>query len=399
MLKNISITNFKSLYNNEVNLNRFCVFIGANGSGKSNLIDALKFVRDSLASDVGNAVGKRFGWQQLYSKGPGKKKDISFQFQFDFSSSENPAYLDDQKVLQNSEYNLVIGNTKNNSFIKNERLESSVLDKDKQLIPSKFIRTKSEVSMFEQDPSDPDRGISRLKISERAQKALFLRALFGSEASPFIDEFIRNWKFYDIDHIAARRPNNNENDNYLMEDGSNLSVILNSITTKKSNEQLKIRIESLMHSMIPSFTSWRVERQFDASIGYRVIEDDHDFLPKAVSDGTIRLLSLLVALLYNHQTNQLIAIDEPERCLHPQAVKSLVDLMRETSKEKQILITTHSSELVKWLKPEEIYLVDKINGKTVIVPGTMVENIDFFLENFTMDELWLDGYLKGGTIY
>jgi predicted ATPase len=398
VIASISFKNFKSLYDNEVKLNRFCVFIGANGSGKSNIIDAFKFVRESLLNDVGAAVGKRFGWQQLYSKSPGRKKEIRFQFFFNFSENESHILIDKEKRLLSSNYSLEIGHSKNKSFIKSEKLESNILKKDETNYQSKFIRTKSEVHLFEDDPNSSDRGTKRFAVPEMAQQSPFLIAPFGSEASADIALLIRNWKFYDIDHIAARKPSNNEDDNHLTEDGSNLAVILNKISSLKHYENLKHRIENLMNLMIPSFTSWRVERQFDGSIGYKVLEARNEFLPKMVSDGTIRLLSLLVALLYNHRPNQLIAIDEPERCLHPQAVKTLVDLMRETSKDKQILITTHSAEIVKWLRPEEIYLVDKIDGKTIILPATEVTNIDVFLENFSMDELWLGGYLKGGTI-
>ncbi|GAJ18878.1 unnamed protein product, partial [marine sediment metagenome] len=121
-------------------------------------------------------------------------------------------------------------------------------------------------------------------------------------------------------------------------------------------------------------------------------------LPEMVSDGTIRLLSMLLALLYQPTKAALICIDEPERYLHPQVLKPIVEIMREVSEKTQLIVTTHSTELVKWLQPSEVLMVDKIDTVTHIVQAQNISMVDKFLEEFSLDELWLGGYLKGGKI-
>ena len=72
--------------------------------------------------------------------------------------------------------------------------------------------------------------------------------------------------------------------------------------------------------------------------------------------------------------------------------------MREVSERTQLIVTTHSTELVKWLKPSEVLMVDKIDTVTHIVQAQNISMVDKFLEEFSLDELWLGGYLKGGKI-
>jgi predicted ATPase len=117
-----------------------------------------------------------------------------------------------------------------------------------------------------------------------------------------------------------------------------------------------------------------------------------------ISDGTIRLLSVLLALLNQPLTTDVICVDEPERYLHPQVFQPLTQLMRDISNEKQIIVTTHSAELVKHLLPSEVFMVDKVNNVTRIVNAKDVQMVDKFLEEFSLDELWLKGYLEGGRI-
>jgi len=72
--------------------------------------------------------------------------------------------------------------------------------------------------------------------------------------------------------------------------------------------------------------------------------------------------------------------------------------MRDVSKKTQLIVTTHSAELVKWLKPSEVLMVDKINNVTHILRAQDVSMVGEFLKELSLDELWLSGYLKGAKI-
>ncbi|MGF7184099.1 putative ATPase [Desulfitispora alkaliphila] len=396
MINKLGLRNYKSFHNIELQLNNFCVFIGSNGSGKSNLIDSLKFLKESLNSNVGHAVGNRFGWKNLLSKGrrSTEKIEIELEFMLDFIK-----FRSNEQLFQpsNSSYYLQLAHTKNNTYIHKEALKT-MFEMESVKTFSQFDRTKNivKVNNNHEELSPTSIKEDKLELQKNTNNKLFLDANFVSIANLLLGDLISNWKFYNIDHNLARKPSNSENDQFLEEDASNLAIMLQRL---QSDKAVKDRIKSLMKAIIPSFDTWKVERQFDASLGYKIVENEKDvFLPKMISDGTIRLLSILVAILFQDKETNVITIDEPERCLHPQSLQVLVEVMREVSKNKQILVTTHSAEIVKWLKPEEIYLVDKIEGQTRVVPGFKIEKIEEFLTAFSMEELWLSGYLKGGTI-
>ena len=118
-----------------------------------------------------------------------------------------------------------------------------------------------------------------------------------------------------------------------------------------------------------------------------------------VSDGTVYALSLLVAALDRPGNFGLTAIEEPERGLHPTAIRELIDLLREQATANQpIWMTTHSESVVRQLKLEELVLVDKVGGKTQmkIADGGNLSNKD--LAPLGLDEAWLSNLLDGGTL-
>jgi predicted ATPase len=231
---------------------------------------------------------------------------------------------------------------------------------------------------------------------------LFLQGTFFCSSSFVLSNYIKNWRFYELDVNEARCPCYEDSQGFLLGDGDNLASILDRLKTLKTKMARSVRkqILNLMPILIPGFEDWKTEQLYDGSLGFSIKEKGitKPLLPKMVSDGTIRLLSILLALFYQPYQAQLICLDEPERYLHPQVLKPLVGIMRDISKRTQIIVTTHSAELVKWLEPREVLMVDKIGGITHIVRAQDISMINKFLEEFSLDELWLRGYLKGGKI-
>ena len=96
------------------------------------------------------------------------------------------------------------------------------------------------------------------------------------------------------------------------------------------------------------------------------------FIANNMSDGTLRALGILVALFQaNHDSTKrvpLIGIEEPEIALHPAAVGVLLDGLREAAETTQIIITSHSPDLLddKDLDVDSIVAIEARNGNTVI---------------------------------
>ncbi len=86
-----------------------------------------------------------------------------------------------------------------------------------------------------------------------------------------------------------------------------------------------------------------------------------------VSDGTLRILGLLLAL-YQPWHPSLIVIEEPEASVHPAAAELVVQILLDAAHDRQVLITTHSPDILdaKELSDSQIRLVTQEKGRTIV---------------------------------
>jgi predicted ATPase len=110
-----------------------------------------------------------------------------------------------------------------------------------------------------------------------------------------------------------------------------------------------------------------------------------------LSEGMLRFL-WLSAILLSPTLPSIVLIDEPEVSLHPDCLKILAGLMEEASERAQIVVATHSDVLIRYLKPENVAIVnrDHKEGSAAIKWGDEFE-LSKWLEKYTLGELWLMG--------
>ena len=165
----------------------------------------------------------------------------------------------------------------------------------------------------------------------------------------------------------------------LEEDGSNLALVLRRILKDEESRQQFLRLyRDLMHFV----TEVDVE-EHDRSLILRFGESYvHDLMFPAtlVSDGTIDAAALVVALYF--QDRAVVVIEEPEKNLHPYLIARLAAMLEDVSEHKQIVVTTHSPELVKHAARENILLVSRDNdGNSTITKPAENELLQAFLQN------------------
>ncbi len=115
--------------------------------------------------------------------------------------------------------------------------------------------------------------------------------------------------------------------------------------------------------------------------------------PDSVSDGTIRLIALMVIAHWTSTQATLIAIEEPENGVHPHLAGHLVGILRKASETCQILATTHDPSFLNHLDATELILSDKVNGATRMSCANSVKNIEEFRQHFELGDLWMQGVL------
>jgi len=112
-----------------------------------------------------------------------------------------------------------------------------------------------------------------------------------------------------------------------------------------------------------------------------------------LSEGTLRFLWLATVLLSPY-ASPMTLIDEPEVSLHPELLKLLAELLQDASTRGLFIVATHSADLVRWLQPNEVLVLDKVDGGTQC---TWADSLDLsdWLREYTLGELWLMGTLGG----
>ena len=118
------------------------------------------------------------------------------------------------------------------------------------------------------------------------------------------------------------------------------------------------------------------------------------FYANQLSEGTLRFL-WLTALLYSPGLSAVTMIDEPEVSLHPELLSLLAHLLREASERTQMVVATHSDRLIRFLKPEEVLVMDINDEGCATAEWADTLDLDTWLEEYTLDEVWQMGEMGG----
>ena len=182
------------------------------------------------------------------------------------------------------------------------------------------------------------------------------------EFRPVYDAFSR-MGFYNFNLDKIRDLQDSDHGDVLTEDGSNLTSILAQLPST-----VKTDIEEYLALVVPDIREVNVKafgHKQTLAFRQKVAADKYpwEFFANNMSDGTLRALGILVALFQgNHDAQKrvtLVGIEEPETALHPGAVAVLLDALRDAADRTQVIITTHSPDLLddKHLDVESILAV------------------------------------------
>ena len=159
----------------------------------------------------------------------------------------------------------------------------------------------------------------------------------------------------------------------LHRDASNLASVLGSL--EKRAPGFKTRIDQYLGSIVPGIAKTsRWPKDTDETLAFsQDAGDDRDRLPaSSMSDGTLRTLGILLALFQGaaagESERQLVGIEEPEAALHPAAAEALMDAIREAALHVQVLVTSHSAELLDGVPVDSIIAVAADRGTTLLGP-------------------------------
>lgn len=193
---------------------------------------------------------------------------------------------------------------------------------------------------------------------------------------------------------AVRTPQRLQPTHSPANDGTDLvSAIYNLKTSRKEKYQ---ELREILKLAIPEFE----ELDFPiAGTGYFQLAWKQANLVRPLdasqlSDGTLRFLWLLTALLYVPDES-IVMIDEPELSLHPQWSQLMVSVLRDASARCQVIVATQSTEFVRWAEPDEILIADTSETGAQFSWADAHPNLAKWLKDFSLEEMWSMGELGG----
>ena len=368
----VVLKNYKSIAACDVQLGPLTFLVGRNGSGKSNFLDALRFVADALNTSLDHAIRDRGGINDVRRRSRGHPHHFSIRLEFILPEGFTGYYafrIGAGKSEGQNEYRV--------------QTEECKLQNEKLLTPEVYFRVDEGIVTDTSVKVAPAAATDRLYL---------VNASGLPEFRPIYDAFSR-MGFYNLNPDIIRDLQAPDPRDVLTRDGGNLTSVFAQLPpTVKEN------IEEYLAAVVPGVHKVKI-KEFGPkeTLEFRqdVAGDKHTwrFDANNMSDGTLRVLGILIALFqgdYNAQKRvPLVGIEEPETALHPGAVAVLLDGLRDAANKTQVITTTHSPELLddKHLDVNSILAVESYDGDTVIAP------VDEASKSVVQDRLFTAGEL------
>jgi predicted ATPase len=359
-LKRIFVEGFKSIKTLDIAINDLNVLIGANGAGKSNFIGLFKFLREIIETRLQIYTGINGGANKILHFGSKVTKNLHIALDF------SPNY-----------YEINLLPSTNDSFI-----------------------FKYEICYFDTNSSTNKRyreninnGGSESKLESESKK------INWATVPKHVLNVLKDWRLYHFHDTSpdarVKKSGNILDSDYLKGDASNLAAFLYSM--KNNNQKHYDRIVDTIQLIVPYFKDF-VFRTNPVNSGSIFLEwqdknSDMVFNANDLSDGSLRFICL-ATLLLQPILPSLILLDEPELGLHPSAITMLGALIKKASIKSQVIISTQSVNLVNEFEPKDIIVVENKDGQSSF-NRLDNENLDSWLENYSIGELWEQNVLGG----
>jgi predicted ATPase len=352
LITRVLLKNYKSIAACDVELGDLTFLVGPNGSGKSNFVDALRFVADALRTSLDHAMRERGGISEVRRRSKGHPTHFGVRVEVSLNSG------------QTGHYAFRIGARPQGGF--EVQTEECVVHPAEPLEPSAMFRVRSG-AVTSSIESPPQAQSDRLYLVTASGFPEF-RAIFDA---------LSRMGFYNLNPAEIAKPQKPDQGDLLARDGSNIASVVDQMEKRK--DRAKVRIEEYLGKVVPGIrgvTHKGVGGMETLEFRQSVPGDPNPwkFPAASMSDGTLRSLGVLVALLQSPNGSgvavPLVGIEEPEIALHPAASGVLLDALNEASLTTQVVVTSHSADLLddERVGTEAILAVMARDGVTFIAP-------------------------------
>ena len=377
-VKKIRITGFRRLRDIDIEMRPLMVLIGANGVGKSSILDALSLLSASAAGKLNTSLNDLGGVADVSTRGQSGK--ITLQ-----TEMECPGF----KPLK---YHLEVEVKGQGYGIPFERLSQ---EKGEYPEPFKHIDSRYEdINYF-----DPAAGkIVKPNWEHNPLESSLSQVPKMFEQPEELRRTLSSVTQYHVLDVGPRAPVKlpQQMKPALLPgvDGENLVAFLYNL--RESNRDRYEMIEDTLRAAFPGFESLRFPPVAAGmlSLTWREKQFRDPIYAHQLSEGILRFL-WLISLLQSQSSSTVTMIDEPEVSLHPELLGFLADLMREAARRTQIIVATHSDRLIRFLEPREVVVMDIDEDGFAFARWADSMDIEKWLKEYSLDEVWRMGQMGG----
>ena len=351
-LEKLTIKNFKSIREQTLALGNLNVFVGGNGSGKSNLIEVFRFLREIVNQNLAGYTGIKGGANALLHFGRKKSPGMSFSLEFGEGNTSNA-------------YSIDLLGTEEDGFV-----------------------VSQETAFYHRRDKYPKPYDHIVSYSERESKLKSDHHISARQIMADLDSY-RVYHFHDTSDTAAVKSTGDLEDNrFLRPQAENLAAFLYWMQEKQPDHFANI--QDTVRQIAPFFEEFRLApsklNESKIRLEWKEKGSDSYFNASSLSDGTLRFICL-TTLLLQPQLPAVVLLDEPELGLHPAAITLLAGLLSSAATRTQVIVATQSVTLVNQFEPDAVWAVDRIDGQSVF-RHLGQQDMAAWLDDYGLGELW-----------
>lgn len=360
MLTELRFKNWRSLRNVTISdLTPITVFVGANSSGKTNILDGLHFLkRSNVSPEV--AVFLWQGLEKIKTLDVSIQGDVELGFTFDWNGS---SALSDQIILNTNKYQQFFG-------------------EHGKMFPGPVPNQMDWVN------ESDDKLINRME-----------------EVAKYARHYKRDrWQLLreDMTPPLTLDSNNDFDDPFLMDARArNLPMMLDFMKQQQPTVYAELQADlRWLLSHVEKLDTRRDERETRIVLHEKMLGGTE---APSISGGTARVLAMLTAYyaldMRSPELPGLVVIEEPDTAIHPLLLENFVELLRgyttDPEHPRQFIMTTHNPQLLNYLKPKEVRIVERDQQGITTVHRTSDEIAQIWLDKYGLGEAWMTRSLGG----
>ena len=377
-VRRIHIAGFRRLRDIQIEMRPLMVLIGANGVGKSSVLDAVSLLSATAGGTMNKALNSLGGVKDVCSRG--QCETIALD-----AAMDCPGY----EPLQ---YQLELEAKGQGYAIPLEMLSQS---REGYSAPFKHIEARyDDIRYFDPEQSRLVRPSWEHNPLESALSQVPKMFTQPEELRRTLYS-VTQYHVLDVGPRApVKLPQQMKPAQLPGEDGEDLVPFLYNL--RETDHDRYEAVEDALRSAFPGFESLNFPAAAAGmlSLTWKEKQFRDPIFAHQLSEGTLRFL-WLVSLLQSPNLSTVTMIDEPEVSMHPELLSLLADLMRAAAKRTQIIVATHSDRLIRFLEPSEVVVMDLGEDGYAATQWADSMDLEEWLKEYALDEVWRMGRMGG----